>query len=248
MTAEERQRIHRVLEECNGDRKAAAEILGFTAQKLRNAIHSSPELKAAWSTPDSYTTAPTPEQVENRSPLVRPEVVPPQPVIKPGYEVARTLVKEEETLRAGLGKILKPNQIELAVSLGAFQAKHYTVAADILGGSMVKAAASLLENIEKLEKRMEEGFEQDELGIQEEQMVRDSYHRSLETLSKIKDKVDQSAYQKALIELKKKQAEQSKNGKARGKPGFAPLQVNIDASNGSKVELKTNEKAEKKAS
>lgn len=212
--------IHAAMDQTGGKGSEAARLLGLEPETLFNFIHNNKDLKTRWAT--SRTAVKPPIEAETIS----------RAVIKVdgNRTMAEAMDQEDRMVRAGFESMgLKPGVVNLAMSLQAFQKKHFTRAIEVIGGGITKCFLDLMAEVEKINKELENP----DLKPWREQMLRTDRAALLENMGRTYDRAQKAAMTQAIIKHKL-EGDQGGTEKPR-KPAFGPLikgnnvQVNLHA-------------------
>lgn len=217
LTSEDIAKVNKAMEACDGNRKAAAEVLGMPYQKLVETVVKVPALYARWGNDKAVLGG---EVMVN--PVTTINRVPPTPTgLSASERRAAALVVQEKRMKKSLSRLgFQKAEIEMISSVEEFAGKHFEQTLSIMHGSLLKSAMRLM----LLATRIEKDYLQDEgLDEKDRKWWWDQYFRILETLRDFNDQTNKAALTKAMIDIKRKETN------SLGKPGFSstPL-VNIN--------------------
>lgn len=209
--------IDLALVEAKGDVPQAAMLLGVTPATLRSRIHDSRILKARWAERHNPTAVPSEAIVINRPPLE---------VEASDAEIAEAIKKQDALVRRGIKDMgFDGKTLDMAMSLQAFQRKHFMSALDLMAGGLVKSYLDVMVEVENLNASINT-----DLPLEQEQMRREDRSRLLDLMIKMYDRTA-----RARLTLVDAAAKESSKKAGASKPGFNPLvvkgrniQVNLD--------------------
>lgn len=207
------------MEACDGNRKAAAEVLGMPYQKLVETVVKVPALYARWGNDKEVLGG---EVMVN--PVTTINRVPPHPLqLTPAQRTAAALSVQEKRLNKSLARLgFKRTEIEAISSVEQFAGRHFEQTLSIMHGGMLRSAMRLM----IMAQRIEDTYLQDEgLDEKDRKYWWDTYFRILESLRDFNDQTNKASLTKAIIALKKKE------GNGLGKPGFSTPAVAIQINN-----------------
>ncbi len=217
-----KNRIHRALEQTEGNRRKAAEILGWSYETLKNKIYSCVDLKARWTHSETSETTEPPSEVECISPNPLNAVL----LEKQQEMLAEMMRREDEKLRTGLAGLgLDADEVKLAVELQAFNRDHFARSIDIISAGVTRTALKLQTRMDKIAKRVEYVSQQIEAipgmtdervaWVEEEKGLLEQYQIFADQLRKIMGQGYEAAKITALVR-------QRQSKKAKVTPGFQP--------------------------
>lgn len=230
ITVEEIAQINKAMEAVQGNRAAAAEIVGIEKSRLDRAIITTPALTARWKTTEALADG---EVVIN--PVTTINRTPPVPLgLSSADRMAIELSTGEKKINKSLAKLgFKQAEITAISSIEEFAGQHFQETLSIMHGGLLKSAMRLMLLAERIEQTY---LQDDNLEEKERDWWWSRYFQILENLRGMNEQTNKAALTKAIIEIKKKE------GGGLGKPGFSPhtttaIQINVPANS----QVKTND-------
>lgn len=218
VSAEEIVRLNRALEITKGNLTAAAKMLAVPITRVKDAVRTIPALEIWRKDEVTLTTTPVEASIDVEVNRVLPETL----ALSQAEKRAQALMVTEKNLNKSLTRLgFKSTEIEAISAVDEFAGQHFEQTLSIMHGGMLKSAMRLMLLTERIEKE----YLQDEgLDEKDKRWWWDVYFRILENLRMMNDQTNKAALTKAMIEIKKKEAQANK----LGKPGFTPIQINVN--------------------
>jgi hypothetical protein len=216
LTEQQRAEIHAALEQTNGDRAAAARLLGMDTKQLAQHIHNTRDLRACWS--QKKPEPPTECEIIHRE--ASTGLLP----VTGGnlFTEAEALQKEDDALKKGLSALgIGGNLVELAHSLQQFQSKHFTRVIELMGGGLTRRFLKIEEAIDDIDQALRLLDPTCPEDVAREQILRQDRAALIDLQQKCYDRVNKAALTQAIIKEKQKAG----HAPDRGKPGFSPKQI-----------------------
>ncbi len=189
--------------DANGNFSAAAAALGLSTERLHELVNADTALRLRWKD--------APKAPPSTSIINRPDDV----------AIAEAMAREEKKLKEGVdGLGLSPRARDLAIACQKFQRHNFSQVIQITGGGITKAFLEALEEVEKINHRLENLDVKEEQVVAYESILREDRGRLLDFIHKAAVKVDQSVLIQAKIQ--KMLGDGNSKGNA-DKPGFSPL-------------------------
>lgn len=222
VTVEEIAQINKALEATEGDFQAAADILGCTRNRIAHAVQRQPALTARWRSDKALVDGKT--AIDSITTINR---IKPKPLeLAPQQRLAIELSINEKKMNRSLAKLgFRAAEIQAISSIEEFAGQHFEETLSIMHGGLLKSAMRLMLMAERIERDYLQGDIEDP---KERGFWWDTYFEILEKLRSMNEQTNKAALTKALIEIKRKEAEGG--GQRSGKVGFQPLsavQINV---------------------
>jgi hypothetical protein len=229
LTAEDIAKINRAMEACEGDQKAAAEILGMDKTRLAQAVQRVPSLSARW----KHSAGIAAGELVTQSDEVN-RTTPKELALTSSERMAIELSVTEKKLNRSLVKLgFRQKEIEAISAVEEFAGNHFQQTLSIMHGGLLKSAMRLMLLAERIESTY---LQDDHMEERDRKYWWDTYFKILEKLRDFNEQTNKAALTKALIEIKRKEAEGG--GVKNTKPSFQPLsavQVNVTGAKDVKV-------------
>jgi Bacterial regulatory protein, Fis family len=214
MTDEKKRAINEALTQCDGDRAAAAVLLGIPRNDLKIMINNHPDLRASWSQ-KRKRKGPMDEHV-----MAGPEVTQePEQRIESYAEREERLQKDFEAL---VGKVM-PDDVAKAMTFQQIFGKHVARVVDFFGGNAMKRGQALMNLLEQMDREYACGFGTGPEALGREAIWSKRYTEVHSAFKELFNAAISGMSAKAKIEMYRQQ--QAANNKASGGVGFEPKTV-----------------------
>lgn len=213
MTPEQFKRVHVALES-SGTIRGAARLLDMRPDALRNLVEKHPELK-------SYLKD---TQPPDESETLAREALPVPAVSDQEVNLALASHKADMQVRRGLDAIgVQGAALEEAMAFRNFGRLHFEDMRHYIGGGVAKLFADLMADIREVRENIQNDAAIDP---EEKRMLREDRRELIGLALKTYDRVREASLTAAVIEAKKREAEDRKKS-PKGQPGFAPLAMQV---------------------
>lgn len=203
-------RVNQALLDAGGDFSTAAAALGVSEKTLHDRVSDDPVLRARWK------LSPAPPS----SIISRPEDI----------AIAEAVQREEAQIKALVSGVdamrMSPRAQSLALSCQRFYKQNFSQVIQITGGGITKAFLEALEEVENINRRLDNLDVPEEQRIAYESILREDRRGLLDFIHKAAVKVDQSVLIQAKVA--KILGEGTAAGKSPSKPGFSSLKKVTD--------------------
>lgn len=217
--AEDVAKVNSALELTNGDRKAAAELLGAPVGRINSLITNDHSLRARWQISDASAAGETEINDVTIVDREQPKVL----ALTEEEKRSIALASQEKKLNKSLAKLgFKTKEIEAISSVESFAGQHFQETLSIMHGSMLKSAMRLMLLAERIE---QDHLQNDALDEKERKWWWDCYFRILEQMRHMNSETNKAALTRSLIDLKRKEKD------TLGKPGYSTPGVLIQVNN-----------------
>lgn len=212
---EEKRRINEALTKCNGDKRAAADMLNMPVSRLRDTINNNKDLRAFWTAKGRATTS-----IE----VMGGPMLPDEPKESPAEIEAREEAEFKKHLQ-DMGQ--DPKEQEQGLSLARVYGAKINYCVNLMGGGVLKRFLGLMSHSKELEDRYKVGFSGETATADYSNWIIDRTETDKQIASYMKAAV---LSQVAREKIKALQAAANGN-KGHAKPSFGPKQTNIIARN-----------------
>lgn len=241
-------RINAAMEGALGNRKLAAAALDATSEQLKNALKSTPELRARWCNVDPGKPVTHADTISRNTIKASGQSVPPNvaPVLLSDDAVTKAIAKENNRIKANFRGFTETEQ-DYALSLQEFTNEQIECTVGMMTACLSRAAVLHSMHTDRIRARVQElnktSLTPEEL--EEKKLLLHHYIESIHELKSITDTAIEGSTARAKIDLWRKQHLQQVVP-TKAKPGFAPLQaqkneINIHAANGSTIKVESSE-------
>lgn len=204
------EQANRALEACNGNHAHAAQVLGWDEKRMYRVIRGSPALRAKWGKGNDTEEPKSPVDVVDRKPLPL--------ALRPEEQVAVALTEQERKLHKSITKLgFSAKEAEALQSMEQFAGAHFQESLSLLHGGMLKSSAQLMLLKDRI---LTEYLSDDMMDPKDQRFWWDTFFRVIDQIRMMAAEGNKAALTRAMIDLKKKEAEGGMKG---GKPGFSPL-------------------------
>ena len=218
ISSEVERETHEALVKHKGGIRAAAAELNIPRDTLKSRIQINKNLRLRWRTPIKPTPQPGEASAISRPPPTTATDVDEEGVLKSDEAIAAALVRENRKIEKGLTKMgLTKSECDLGIALQEFQGRHFGNALQLMGGGMTKQFLRVMVEIDKIDRRLEDGGEEGfPLTPAQETMLREDRRGLLEIMSKFSDKLGGIALTQAKVYQMTKGKDKDKSKKPGG--------------------------------
>jgi|TARA_R110002051_G_scaffold293254_2_gene358290 predicted transcriptional regulator len=190
-----RKRLHKALEEADGNQSEAAKVMGVSQSTVRQVMVRDAALKGRWLDKGAGN-------IMHRKPQPMSDVV--------------AIQKENQVMAKGLESMgITGHSKAEAMAFLDFGRSSLGVARQLIGGGVVKLFSDLMGDIAQIREEISGG-----VNDEREKTLREDKSSLIRHVLEAYDRANKAALTEAVV---KQKMEERKGGGSRGKPGFSPV-------------------------